>query len=232
MIQVRRSEERGHADHGWLDTYHTFSFNTYHDEKFMGFRSLRVINEDRIQPGMGFGTHPHHDMEIITYVIEGALEHKDNMGNGSVIRPGNVQRMSAGSGVMHSEFNPSSNEPVHLLQIWIMPERKGVEPGYEEKNFAVDEKKDRFRLIASRDGRDQSVRIHQDANVYASVLEKENEITMPIQSGRHVWVQVISGNVQLGNYSLKPGDGASVSEEESIRLKGLETSEMLVFDLN
>jgi redox-sensitive bicupin YhaK (pirin superfamily) len=232
MIQIRRSEERGHADHGWLDTYHTFSFNTYHDEKHMGFRSLRVINEDRIQPGMGFGTHPHHDMEIITYVIEGALEHKDNMGNGSVIRPGNVQRMSAGSGVMHSEFNPSNNEPVHLLQIWILPERKGVEPGYEEKNFAVDEKRDRFRLIASRDGRDQSVRIHQDANVYASVLDKETDITMPIQSGRHVWVQVISGNVQLGDYYLKAGDGASVSEEESIRLKGLEASEMLVFDLN
>lgn len=232
MIQIRRSEERGHADHGWLDTYHTFSFNTYHDEKYMGFRTLRVINEDRIQPGKGFGTHPHRDMEIISYVVDGALEHKDSMGNGSIIRPGDIQRMSAGSGVMHSEFNPSESEPGHFLQIWILPDQKGVDPGYEQKHFSTNEKLGRLRLIASKDGRGGSVRIHQDANVYASILEKDAEITMPIKAGRHVWVQAVRGSVSLNDHRLKAGDGAAVSDEDSISLTGLEVCEILLFDLN
>jgi len=232
VIQIRRSGDRGHADYGWLDTYHTFSFNTYHDEKHMGFRSLRVINEDRIQPGQGFGTHPHRDMEIITYVVDGALEHKDSMGNGSIIRPGDVQRMSAGTGVMHSEFNPSDDKAGHFLQIWILPDQKGVEPGYEQKTFSVNDKLGRLRLIASKDGRDGSVRIHQDANVFAAVLEKDSEVAMPIKTGRHAWVQVVRGYVNLGDHTLKSGDGAAASDEDSIKLIGRETSEILLFDLD
>jgi redox-sensitive bicupin YhaK (pirin superfamily) len=232
MIQLRRAEERGHANHGWLDTRHTFSFATYHDANHMGFRTLRVINEDRVTAGQGFGTHPHRDMEIITYILQGQLEHKDSMGHGSIIKPGDVQRMSAGTGVMHSEFNPSATEPVHLLQIWIFPESKGIEPSYEQKTFSREDKLGRLRLIASQDGRDGSVTIHQDAAVYAAVLEPGNEIAMPIQPDRHVWVQVARGEVQLGEYTLKAGDGAAVSDEPEIALTGLKEGEILLFDLN
>src|SRR5205809_7896778 len=191
MIQIRRAGERGHANHGWLDTYHTFSFSDYYDPKFMGFRSLRVINEDWVQPGYGFPTHPHRDMEIITYVLEGSLEHKDSMGTGSVIRPGEVQKMSAGTGVRHSEFNPSPTEPAHLLQIWLTPERRGLTPGYEQKAFPEGERRNRWRLVASRDGRDGSVTIHQDAAMYVTSLDAGKEVTHSLPPGRHAWLQVI-----------------------------------------
>jgi quercetin 2,3-dioxygenase len=231
MIQVRRAEERGHADYGWLNTYHTFSFNTYHDERFMGFRALRVINDDIIKPGQGFGTHPHRDMEIITFVLGGALEHKDSMGNGSIIRPGDVQRMSAGSGITHSEFNPSQDEKVQLLQIWILPKSKGIEPGYEQKAFLREDKLGQFRLMASEDGRDDSVSIFQDANIYASILEKDFKISMPLSLDRHAWIHVAYGRVRLGDQVLNSGDGVAVSEENVIELTGLDTSELLLFDL-
>jgi redox-sensitive bicupin YhaK (pirin superfamily) len=231
MVQVRKSNERGQVDHGWLKTFHTFSFNTYHDENFMGFRSLRVINEDWVRPGKGFGTHPHHDMEIITYVVAGALEHKDSMGNGSIIRPGDVQRMSAGTGVMHSEYNPSHEEPVHLLQIWILPDNKGVEPSYEQKTFLPDEKLNRMRLIASRNGREDSVTIHQDANVFVSILEKEAEITLPVDFDRHFWLQMVRGKIKAGENILEAGDGAAISEETAMAIIGMEESEFIVFDL-
>ncbi len=231
MIQIRRAEERGHADHGWLNTYHTFSFNTYYDAKFMGFRSLRVINDDTVQPDNGFGTHPHRDMEIISYVLEGALEHKDSMGNGSVIRPGDVQRMSAGTGVLHSEFNPSKEKPVHFLQIWITPDKKGVKPEYEQKAFSTEEKRNQLRLVASKDGRDGSLSIHQDTNVHTSVLQAGAELTVPLKANRYMWLHVARGKVKMGEQTLKSGDGAAIREESSIVLAGLEESEILFFDL-
>ncbi len=231
MIQIRRAEERGHANHGWLDTNYTFSFSSYYDPRFMGFRALRVINDDRIAPGRGFGTHGHRDMEIITYVLDGALEHRDSMGTGSVIRPGDVQRMSAGTGVQHSEFNGSKTEPLHLLQIWIEPERSGIAPGYEEKRFSDDEKRNVLRLIASRDGRDGSVTIHQDASVYATVLESGREVTHAIDANRHVWVHVARGSATLDGRLLRAGDGAAVSGERSLTLVGEDEAEILLFDL-
>jgi len=232
MIQVRKSGERGHFDHGWLNTYHSFSFASYYDERFMGYRSLRVINEDRVQPGKGFATHPHRDMEIITYVLEGALEHKDSMGNGSVIRPGDVQRMSAGSGVLHSEFNPSKDEPVHLLQIWILPDKLGYKPSYEQKTYSRDELLGNLRLIASQDGRDGSVTIHQDANVYAALLESGKSITLPKSGDRHFWIQIARGEVSLGEQRLSAGDGAAVERETGLTLSGVTDSEIILFDLN
>jgi redox-sensitive bicupin YhaK (pirin superfamily) len=231
MISLRRSEERGHVDHGWLNTYHSFSFDTYRDENHMGFRSLRVINDDTVQPGLGFGMHPHRDMEIITYVLEGALEHKDSMGNGSVIRPGDVQRMSAGRGVLHSEFNHSRDEPVHLLQIWILPAEKGINPSYEERTFSRDQKLGRLCLIASPGGADGSVSINQDARLFASILTKEHEISVPLQSGRHLWVHLARGSGRVNDYALTGGDAAAVSEESEIVLAGNDEAEFLVFDL-
>ena len=232
MITFRKANERGHADHGWLNTYHTFSFNTYYDENHMGFRSLRVINDDIVKPGKGFGTHPHKDMEIITYILDGALEHKDNMGNGSVIRPGDVQRMSAGRGITDSEFNPSNKEPVHLLQIWINPKEKGITPGYEQISYHRLDKLGKLLLIASPDGRDGSVTIHQDANIFATVLEKNMPLTIPISPGRHVWIHVARGEATLGDEPLSAGDGLKIIDEQEILLTGVDNAEILIFDLH
>lgn len=230
MMQVRKAQERGHFDFGWLHTYHTFSFGEYHDPQFMGFRSLRAINEDWVQAGGGFPTHPHRDMEIVTYILEGALEHKDSMGNGSAIRPGEVQRMSAGTGITHSEYNPSKSEPVHLLQIWLLPEQRGLTPSYEQKTYPVEEKRGRMRLIASRDGREGSVTIHQDADVYAALLNGE-EIVFPLRPQRHAWIQVARGTVSVNGRELGPGDAAAVSAEEQVRLGPGEDAEILLLDL-
>ena len=231
MIDVRRSNERGLADHGWLKSFHSFSFADYHDPAHMGFGALRVINEDRVKPGMGFGTHGHRDMEIISYVLEGAVEHKDSMGNGSVIRPGNVQRMSAGTGVRHSEFNPSDKEGAHFLQIWIEPDTLGVKPGYEEKNFDNDSKRGRLRLIASPDGREGSVTIHQDANLYATILDGSDSVTLAIAPGRRAYVQVARGEVVANAQALVAGDAMKLTGEASLRLDGARNAEVLVFDL-
>ncbi|HXX32725.1 MAG TPA: pirin family protein [Myxococcaceae bacterium] len=231
MITIRRAEDRGHANHGWLDTRHTFSFADYDDPDQMGFRALRVINEDRVQPGQGFGTHAHRDMEILSYVLEGALAHKDSIGTGSTIRPGDVQRMSAGTGVAHSEFNASKTEPVHFLQIWIHPERPGIRPGYEQKTFPEAEKRGRLRLVASRDGRDGSLTIHQDAAVYAGLLDAGERAELPLGKGRHAWVQAARGEVELDGQRLTAGDGAAVSGESALRLEGVRQGEVLVFDL-
>ncbi|MCX6180162.1 MAG: pirin family protein [Chlorobiales bacterium] len=232
MISVRKSSERGHFDHGWLNTYHTFSFAGYYDEKHMGLGALRVINEDRVQPARGFPTHPHRDMEIITYVIEGALEHKDNMGNGSVIRPGDVQRMTAGTGITHSEYNNSATELVHFFQIWIIPETNGLTPGYEQTSFSSEEKQGVFRLIASRDGRDRSVTIHRDVNFYAALLDADQEIIYNVPPERRVWVQVVCGKVLFNDYLLEAGDGAAVSDEELLSISAEEAAEILLFDLD
>jgi redox-sensitive bicupin YhaK (pirin superfamily) len=231
MIAVRRAQDRGHFNFGWLNTYHTFSFGDYYDPRFMGFRDLRVINEDWVHPGRGFPTHPHRDMEIVTYVLEGALEHRDSMGNGSVIRPGEVQRMSAGTGITHSEKNGSADESVHLLQIWILPDRRGIKPSYEQEMFADEEKRGRMRLIASRDGREGSVSIHQDANVYAALLDEGQQLTHQLSSGRHAWLQVVRGALKLNDQQLGPSDGAAISEEQSLRIVSDEKSEILLFDL-
>lgn len=231
MITVRRSEERGHANHGWLDTYHTFSFANYYDPDYMGFRHLRVINQDTVAPSMGFGTHPHRDMEIITYVLDGALEHKDTLGTSSVIRPGEVQRMTAGTGIAHSEYNHSKNEPVQLMQIWILPEAKGLQPSYEQKMYSAAEKRGKLRLVASRDGRDNSVSIHQDVNLYATLLEAGEKVLHEIQSGRHVWVQVARGEIMLNGVPLKAGDGAAISDESIVAIEGIASAEVLLFDL-
>ena len=231
MITVRRAGERGHFNFGWLDTYHTFSFGDYFDPRHMGFRSLRVINEDRVRAGRGFPTHPHKDMEIITYILEGALEHRDSMGTGSVIRPGEVQRMSAGTGVTHSEYNPSETEPVHLLQIWLMPDRANHRPGYEQKTYTDDEKLGGFRLIASPDGASGSVTIHQDARVYASLLEAGSEVSHALEENRHAWVQVARGAIEINGQRLSQGDGAALSNERLLTIKGVEASEILLFDL-
>lgn len=231
MISIRKAGERGHFNFGWLDTYHTFSFGNYYDPRFMGFRSLRVINEDWVEPGHGFPTHPHRDMEIITYVLEGGLSHRDSMGTGSVIRPGEVQRMSAGTGVTHSEFNHSDEEPVHLLQIWLMPAEQGIRPGYEQKAFAADEKRGRLRVVASPDGRDGSVTIHQDAAVYATLLDAGQEVAHALRPGRHAWVHVARGAVEVNGRRLDTSDGAALSGEEEIRLAGVEPAEVLLFDL-
>jgi len=231
MLTLRPDEARGHFDHGWLDTRHTFSFADYHDPRHMGFRQLRVINEDRVKPGRGFGTHAHRDMEIVTYVLDGALEHKDSMGNGSIIRPGDVQRMTAGTGVTHSEYNPSPTDPVHLLQIWILPEREALEPGYEQRTFPAAERRKRLRLVASRDGRDGSVTIHQDADILAALLDAGDEVSHALRPGRHAWVQVARGSVDVNGTALAAGDGAALSNEARVTLRADEPSEVLVFDL-
>ncbi|MBI4255045.1 MAG: pirin family protein [Candidatus Rokubacteria bacterium] len=231
MLTVRRAGERGHFDHGWLDTRHTFSFADYHDPGWMGFRGLRVINEDRVQPGAGFPTHGHRDMEILSYVLEGALEHRDSLGTGSVIRPGDVQRMSAGTGVMHSEFNASATEPVHFLQIWILPERRGLPPGYEQKRFSPEDTRGRLRLVAARDGADGAVTLHADARVYAALLEPGREVVHALAGGRHAWVQVARGAARVNGGALGAGDGAAVSDEPAVVLAGREPAEVLLFDL-
>ncbi len=231
MLTVRKANERGHANHGWLDTWHTFSFADYHDPQEMGFGPLRVINDDKVQPGMGFGMHGHRDMEIITYVLEGALEHKDSMRNGSIIRPGNVQRMSAGTGVLHSEFNPSRDEVVHLLQIWIEPNVRGVSPGYEEKRFSAQDKKGRLRLIASPDGREGSVTIHQDAFVYAGVFDTGDAVRQPLEKGRRAYVHVARGSVSVNGQELKSGDGAKITGASEVALTDGKSGEVLLFDL-
>jgi quercetin 2,3-dioxygenase len=231
MIVVRKAQDRGHANHGWLDSYHTFSFADYYDPREMGFGSLRVINEDRVAPGKGFGTHPHRDMEIISYVLEGALAHKDSMGTGSVIRPGDVQKMSAGTGVLHSEFNPSPQEPVHFLQIWIEPNERGIAPSYEQKSFSGDEKQGRLRLIASPDAAEGSVKIHQDARVYAAVLNDGAAVSYALAQDRRAYVHVARGAVQLNGSALSAGDGAKISGEQQLRLSDGNAAEILLFDL-
>ena len=231
MIKIRKAEERGHFDFGWLNTYHTFSFGDYYDPSHMAFRSLRVINEDMVAPGRGFPTHGHRDMEIVTYIISGALEHRDSMGSGSIIRRGDAQRMSAGTGVRHSEANPSRDEPVHLLQIWIRPEREGLSPEYEEKKFADEEKQNSLRLIVSPDGAAGAVRIHQDARIYASVLDEGKSVTHQIPTDRHAWLQVAGGAVAVNGTKLKHGDGAAVGQESQLTIVAGEPSEVLLFDL-
>jgi len=230
MIQVRRSHDRGHANHGWLDTHHTFSFGNYYDPEHMGFRTLRVINDDRVVGGAGFPTHPHRDMEIISYVVDGALEHKDSMGNGSVIRPGDVQRMRAGTGVTHSEYNHSKADTVRFLQIWVVPEESGLEPGYEQRFFG-DERLGRLRLVASPDGAEGSVQIRQDISMYASILNDCDEVTHAFDVDRHGWLQVVRGTVAVGDTTLSEGDGASFSDEPSITIRSEGESEIILFDI-
>ena len=232
MLQVRKSSERGVAEHGWLSSRHTFSFADYYDPDRMGFDVLRVINEDRVQPGMGFGTHGHRDMEIVSYVLEGALEHKDSIGTGSVILPGDVQIMSAGTGIRHSEFNHSKSEPVHFLQIWIVPDRGGISPRYDQKTFADADKRGRLRLLVSSDGRDGSIVIHQNAALLASILDAGQQATHEFRSGRKGWVQVVRGAVDANNQTLEAGDGAAISDESTLALSSRsDGSELLLFDL-
>ncbi len=231
MINIRKAGDRGHFDFGWLDTYHTFSFDQYYDPAHIHFRSLRVINEDRVQPAHGFPTHSHRDLEIITYILSGGLEHRDSMGNGSVIRPSDVQRMTAGTGVSHSEFNASNIEPVHLLQIWILPESQDLPPSYEEKHFSDEERRDRLRLIASNDGRDGSVTIHQDAEVYAALLDAGKAVTHTLAEDRYAWLQIARGAISLNEVELKEGDGAAVSNQSELTIKARDQAEVLLFDL-
>ena len=231
MITRRPSNERGHANHGWLDTYHSFSFANYYHPKHMGFRGLRVINEDRVGPGRGFGAHPHNDMEIVTYVLQGALEHKDSMGNGSVIHAGDVQRISAGTGITHSEYNPSQSEIVHFLQIWMTPQATGTKPTYEQRTFSIEEKRGRLCLIVSPDGRDESITVNQDVELYATVLTPGEQVTHHLKPNRYAWVQVIRGTVLLNDLSLEAGDGVAISEEELLEIQANTEAEALLFDL-
>ena len=231
MIKIRKANERGAVNLGWLDSKHSFSFGDFYDPEHMGFGSLRVINDDTVQPGQGFGTHPHRDMEIISYVIDGALEHKDSMGNGAVMRSGEVQRMTAGTGVSHSEFNHSKEDLVHFLQIWVLPEAQSLAPGYEQKNFSVEDKTNRLRLVASRDGADGSVTIHQDMRIYASVLTPGTSLTHSLADGRQAWIQVASGDVTVAGESLSSGDGIAVAEIDSIDVTAGTESEILLFDM-
>jgi redox-sensitive bicupin YhaK (pirin superfamily) len=231
MITLRKASERFHSQIGWLDSWHTFSFADHYHADFLGFSALRVINDDVIAPGQGFGSHPHRDMEIFTYVLSGALQHKDSMGTGSIIRPGDVQRMSAGTGVVHSEFNGSREEPVHLLQIWIVPEERGIEPSYEQKSFPLEERKGRLRLLASRDGREGTVTIHQDASIYGTVLGAGQRVSFDLKPSRNAWVHVARGAVTLNGTPLGAGDGAAASGERKLELVGKEPAEALLFDL-
>lgn len=231
MITIRPRNERGTANFGWLDSRHTFSFGNYYDPNHMGFASLRVINEDKVIPAKGFGTHSHRDMEIISYVLSGALEHKDSMGNGSVIRPGDVQRMSAGTGVAHSEFNASATEPVHFLQIWLLPNQSGLPPSYEEKHFSFDDKSGQLTLVGSPNGRDGSVLIHQDVNLYIGNLEQGNHIDYNVDNNRAVWIQVIKGSIFLNGKPLEAGDGAAIVDEAITLTAEGDTAEILLFDM-
>jgi quercetin 2,3-dioxygenase len=231
MIQVRKAAERGHFDHGWLDTYHTFSFSDYYDPAHQGFRSLRVINDDRVAPGQGFGMHGHRDMEIVTYVLDGALAHKDSMGNGSILQAGELQRMTAGTGVRHSEFNPSDTQWVHLYQIWLLPQRKGLEPSYEQLAVGEVDRRGRFRLVASPDGVDGSLTIHQDARLYLASLSPGEGVAHEIEPGRATWLQVLRGSVSVLGHDLVLGDGVAVADENAISIQGTVPSEVLLFDL-
>ena len=231
MIRIRKAKERGHFDHGWLNTFHTFSFGDYQDAEYMGFRSLRVMNEDWVQPGQGFATHPHQDMEIVTYVLQGALEHKDSMGTGSVLLAGEFQRMSAGTGITHSEFNPSDTEPVHLYQIWLYAQRKGIQPSYEQKAFDAGERNNRLRLVASREGRNGSLVINQDADVFLATLEQDAEVSCELRANRHAWLQVLRGSVSLNGQRLGESDGAAVSDERQLNIMGNGPAEIMLFDL-
>jgi redox-sensitive bicupin YhaK (pirin superfamily) len=231
MIHVRKSHERGYADHGWLKTFHTFSFATYLDPQHVRFRALRVMNEDVVAPGEGFGTHPHHDMEIVTYVLSGALEHRDSMGNGAILRPGEFQRMTAGTGIEHSEFNPSATEPVHLYQIWLFPERKGIEPSYEQKAFPVAQRENRLQLVASRHGEEGSLMIHQDARIFLANLSPGASVTHTIAPGRHAWLQVLRGSVKLPAVTLEAGDGAAATDEPFLTITAGAAAEIMLFDL-
>ncbi len=231
MIQIRPANQRGHANHGWLDTFHTFSFASYYDPSHMGFRTLRVINDDTVAPAQGFGRHGHRDMEIISYVLDGALEHEDNMGTGSVLRSGDVQRMTAGTGVTHSEFNHSSTEELRFLQIWILPGEEGLTPGYEERHFTREEKLNQLRLIASPTGRGDSLTVHQDVSVFAAILEPDKELSYTFSPGRHGWIQVAGGRVRIAGQELGRGDGVKLSDLDDIKINGIEESELLLFDL-
>lgn len=236
MLRIRRAADRGHARHGWLDTHHTFSFASYQDPEHVSFRSLRVMNEDRIAPGQGFGTHPHRDMEILTYVLAGALEHRDSLGNGEVIHSGEFQRMSAGTGVTHSEFNPSPTEPVHLYQIWLLPRERGIEPSYEQKLFPEEELSGQLRLVASPDGSEGSLRIHQDARVHLGRFERGESVEHALTAGRHAWLQVLRGSARLSigdgpDEALDTADGVAVSDEPRLIIETSEASELLLFDL-
>jgi len=231
MLTIRKSTERGHFNHGWLNTYHTFSFDQYYDPRYMGFRSLRVINEDFVAAGRGFPMHGHRDMEIITYILEGALKHEDSMGNGSVIRPGDVQRMRAGTGVRHSEKNASADESVHLLQIWILPDAENLEPGYEQKAFSIDDRRDRLKLIASSDGREGSVTVRQDINLFASILETDEEVEHEMNPVRYGWLQIARGAVEINGEQAKQGDGVVLVAESELRIRADEAAEVLLFDL-
>jgi quercetin 2,3-dioxygenase len=233
MIQLRRANERGHVDHGWLNSHHTFSFADYYDPRHMGFRSLRVINDDRVQPGRGFGKHPHRDMEIISYVLEGSLEHKDSLGTGSVIRPGDVQRMSAGTGITHSEFNPSSTQPVHFLQIWLIPKEAGLAPSYEQRHFSEASRNGVLKVVASPDGRDGSVTVHADALLLAGLFRERHSATYALPPGRHAWLHVARGKVSVNGYTLNGGDSMSLIEEGNVTVQGLDVApgEVLLFDL-
>jgi redox-sensitive bicupin YhaK (pirin superfamily) len=231
MMTIRKAAERGHADHGWLNSHHTFSFADYYDQKHMGFGPLRVINDDTVAGGGGFPPHGHRDMEIISYVIEGALQHKDNMGNGSVIKPGDVQRMSAGPGVVHSEFNASQKEPVHFLQIWILPKGPGTPSGYEQKFFGAEEKRGKLRLVASPDGAEGSVRVQQDARLYATLLEGGQSVAHTIPRGRKGWLHVVTGTAELNGQKLQAGDGVAIDGEEQLALRSADRGEVLLFDM-
>jgi redox-sensitive bicupin YhaK (pirin superfamily) len=231
MITLRPAAERGHADHGWLDSHHSFSFADYYDPAHMGFRILRVLNDDRVAPGQGFGTHPHRDMEIVSYVLEGALQHRDSMGTGSVIVPGDVQRMSAGTGVRHSEFNASKTDAVHFLQIWLLPAQNGIQPGYEQKAFTAEEKRGRLLVVASPDGRDGSVTVHANAVLYAGLFDEGEKAALAIPPGRHAWVHVARGKARINGRDLGEGDGASLTDERSVAVEGIDGAEVLVFDL-
>jgi quercetin 2,3-dioxygenase len=231
MITVRKSADRGHFDHGWLNTYHTFSFSRYYDPEHMGFRALRVINEDFVAPGKGFGAHPHDNMEILTYIVSGALEHKDSLGTGSTIRSGDIQRMTAGTGIQHSEFNPSKTEPVHLLQIWLEPAQRNHEPSYDQKHFSEADRRDRVRLIASPDASDGSIKVTEDIRLYASLLSAGKGASIDLQAGRHAWVQLIKGVITVNDTPLNAGDGASISGELRLTIAAGQDSELIVFDL-
>lgn len=232
MITVRRADERGHADHGWLKTYHTFSFATYRDPEHVRFRSLRVMNEDFVAPGQGFGTHPHDNMEIVTYVLSGALEHKDSMGNGEVLHAGEFQRMSAGTGITHSEFNPSREEEVHLYQIWLFPNQRDIEPSYEQKRFPDDEQRNQLRLVASPEAADGSLLIHQDARVYLSKIDEGQQVVHRLDEGRHAWLQVLRGEVSLNGEQLHTSDGAAVSDVSELTIQAATEAEVMLFDLD
>jgi quercetin 2,3-dioxygenase len=232
MITIRKSADRGHANLGWLDTYHTFSFSTYRDPQHVHFRALRVMNEDFVAPGQGFGTHPHDNMEIVTYVLEGALEHRDSMGNGEALRPGEFQRMSAGTGITHSEFNPSPSEPVHLYQIWLFPDRDGLPPSYEQKRFDEAGRHNQLQLVASPSADDGSLLIHQDARIYLSNLDDGRSVTHRLDQDRHAWLQVLRGSVTLNGENVETSDGAAVSNEEQLTIKAHGDAEIMLFDLN